>query len=231
MAHDSPFSLPLFGLLACLVALWVVAAPVHAADLIYTYTDDEGVPHFTDQWQLIPAKYRSRIQQLDPYTGKPLKPESGNAVQAPAQNPPQRSVVRKEQGSPSLEEQPFYTAWIEQFSKLSIPVPSRLQLGIGLMSIVLVFGAIKITRISMNPFLKLALKGAIMAILIGGGYIFYVASLSERISKATQDPLPQRITGKEIIDATVGKALRTRDLVNQSIREKEKALNKTEPGP
>jgi len=242
--------------LVCLLALWA-ATPALAAD-IYKYVDDEDVPHYTDQWQMIPEKYRSRVQVLDPSTGKIFRPESVKAAPQPPQRSSQPPVAHKDQPpSAAPADSPFYAAWLETFSKLSIPLPSQIQLGVGLMSAALIFGAIKIIRASPNPLVKLMLKGVIMLVLVGGAYTLFLAAMNARISNATRDPGPQEMSGTEMIqkiqattekakatikentraplekvkDATVGEAVRTRDLANQSNLEKEKILNKVESGP
>ena len=242
--------------LVCLLALWAVA-PVLAAD-IYKYVDDEDVPHYTDQWQMIPEKYRSRVQALDPSTGKIFKPESVKAAPQPPRSSSQPPIAHKDQApSTAPAAPPFYAAWLETFAKLSIPLPSQIQLGVGLMSAVLIFGAIKIIRVSPNPLVKLMLKGVIMLVLVGGAYTLFLAATSARISNATREPAPSSISGQELIqniqgtaertkktikekataplekvqDATVGGAIRARNSMNQSNREKEKILNKIESGP
>ena len=124
-------------------------------------------------------------------------------------------------------------------------------------SVVLAWGAFRILRMSANPIAKLVLKGMLMACLLGGAYVLYVASLKERLSNATENPAPQRITGQEIIqtlqgatqkaveiikekagaplekikDATTGEAVRARDLMNESNRETEQTLKKIESDP
>lgn len=258
MPDAPPTARHILRLTAVIAALLAVATPVFSASDIYKYVDDEGVPHYTDQWQLIPEKHRSSVQALDPATGKIFKPESVKAPPPAGKSFSLPSTAHKDQTAPApLTEPPFYAAWIEQFSRLSIPLPSRLQLGAGLMGVVVIWGAFKILRVSPNPLVKLMLKGMITIVLVGSAYALYMASLSDRISNATKASPPQNISGQDLLqnihgatdkvretikekataplekvkDATVGEAIRARDSMNQSNREKEKIINKVESGP
>ena len=258
MPDAPPTARHILQLTAVIAAFLAVATPAFPANDIYKYVDDDGVPHYTDQWQLIPEKHRSSVQALDPTTGKIFKPEPVKAAPPPPQSSSQPSTVPKDQAAPSAPaESPFYAAWIEKFSQLSFPLPSRFQLGVGLMSAVLVWGAFKIIRVSDNLLIKLMLKGVIMIIVIGSVYSLYISSLNQRISEATRDTTPRSTSGKEVIqtiqgttekakqsvlekvkaplekvkDATVGGAIGARDSMNQSNIEKENALQKIESGP
>lgn len=244
--------------IAVIAAFLAVATPAFPANDIYKYVDDEGTPHYTDQWQMIPEKYRSGIQALDPETGEIFRPESRKALPPARKNSALPSPAYKDQAvPPPPAEPPFYAAWLEQFSKLSIPLPSQLQLGVGLMGAVVIWGAFKIMRVSLNPFVKLMLKGMITIVLVGSAYALYMASLSDRISNATKASPPQNISGQDLLqniqgatdkvretikekataplekvkDATVGGATRARDSMNQSNIEKETVLQKIESGP
>jgi hypothetical protein len=245
-------------LIAVFAALLAVAAPAFPANDIYKYVDDEGVPHYTDQWQLIPERYRGGIQALDPATGKIFKPEPVKAISPPPSSSPQPSLTRKDSAiSTAPADPPFYAAWLEQFSKLSIPLPSQIQLGVGLMGMALAWGALKVLRMSGNPLIKLMLKGVITIVLVGSAYALYMTSLSDRISNATKASSPQNISGQDLLkniqgtterareaikekttaplekikDATVGGAIQARDSMNQSNIEKENVLRKIESGP
>lgn len=258
MSDAPPTTLHVLRLIALIVALLAVATPAFAANDIYKYVDDEGIPHYTDQWQLIPEKYRGGIQALDPETGEIFRPESKKALPPARKNSASPSTAHKDQAAPTPSAAPpFYAAWIEQFSRLSISVPSQFQLGIGLMSAMLVWGALKVMRLSGNPLVKLMLKGVITIVLVGSAYSLYMTSLNDRISNAAKASTPQSISGKDVLqniqgttekakkaiaekvaaplekikDATAGDAIRTRDTVNQSYRDQEKTLNKIESGP
>ena len=258
MPDAPPAALHVLRPIALIVALLAVVTPAFPANDIYKYVDDEDVPHYTDQWQMIPEKYRSSVQALDPATGKIFKPESGKTIPPAPQSSPQAPSTRIDPtSSPAPPEPPFYAAWIEHFSKLSIPLPSRFQLGVWLMSAVLIWGAFQIIRVSDNPLIKLMLKGAIMVIIIGSVYSVYLSNLNQRVSEATRDTTPRSTSGKEVIqtiqgttekakqsivekvtsplkkvkDATVGGAIGARDSMNQSNIEKENVLQKIESGP
>ena len=256
---DTPsVALHILRSIAVIVAFLSVATPAFPSNDIYKYVDDEGTPHYTDQWQMIPEKYRDGVQALDPATGEIFKPESRKALPPAQKGPALPSTVYKDRTAPSPPaETPFYAAWIEQFSRLSIPLPSRLQLAAGLMGAVIIWGAFKILRVSPNPLVKLMLKGVIMIILVGTAYTLVISNLNQRVSDVTNDPPPQNFSGKELIqnlrgateragdaikekttaplgkvkDATVGGAIQARDSLNQSNREKENALQKIESGP
>jgi hypothetical protein len=231
-------------------ALLAVAAPAFPANDIYKYVDDEGNPHYTDQWQLIPEKYRDGVQALDPETGKIFKPESRKAAPPPppsAFQPPVALTVSPPPTAPAAS--PFYAIWLEKFSAS--------QLGAGLLGVALIWGALKVIRMSGNPLIKLMLKGVITVVLMGGAYALYMTSLSDRFSSATKASPPQEKPEKDLIhniqgatekvkaaikeqaaaplekvkDATVGGAIQARDSMNQSNIEKETVLNTIESGP
>ena len=76
----------------CLVwvaACLVLAGPAHAADVIYKYVDEQGIPHYTDRRDLIPEKFRGKVQVIDsaksPVTVVPTPP---SAPPAPGEQPP-----------------------------------------------------------------------------------------------------------------------------------------------
>lgn len=258
MPDAPPTARHILRLIAVIAALLAVATPAFPATDIYKYVDDEGIPHYTDQWQLIPEKHRSSVQALDPATGEIFRPESKKALPPAQKSSSLPSTARKDQAAPAPPaEPPFFTTWIEQFSRLSIPLPSRLQLGAGLMGAVVIWGAFKIIRVSPNPLVKLMLKGVIMVILVGTAYTLFISNLNQRVSEVTKDPTPQSFSGKELIqnlhgaterareaikekttaplekvkNATVGGAIQVRDSMNQSNIEKENALQKIESGP
>jgi len=76
----------------CLVwvtACVVLAGPAHSADVIYKYVDEQGLPHYTDRRDLIPEKFRGKVQVIDsaksPVTVVPTPP---SAPPAPGEQPP-----------------------------------------------------------------------------------------------------------------------------------------------
>ena len=239
--------------LLCLVAELVLSAPALPSDVIYKYIDDDGTINFTEKWHLIPDKYHSRVQTIDPVTGQPFKPPPITTAPVPSRSAPPQAPISSPTGA---DAPPFYAAWLEQFARLSIPVPSSFKLGVGLTSLVLIVGAFKVMRLSSNLMLKLMLKGMVVLILAGSAYAMYVSGLNERISEATHDPANPTITGKELIkegqgkvdqarkalgkaatpieklkDATVGEVSRTVDRANQANQDKVKALEKIEAAP
>lgn len=236
--------------IALTVALLSVATPALPANDIYKYVDDEGVQHFTDQWQLVPEQYRSRIQEIDPSTGKPFKPGSARPAPAPSQGAPAPISARKEPPPPPpQQEPPVYAAWLEKFSAS--------QLATALLGVAIIWGAMQVIRMSGSPLVKLMLKGVITVVLMGGAYALYMTSLNDRISSATNTSSPPRISEKDLLhnikgatekvgaalkegataplekvkDATVGGAIQARDSMNQSNIEKETVLNTIESGP
>jgi len=245
-----PSTLHILRSIALITALLAVATPAFPANDIYKYVDDEGVSHYTDQWQLIPEKYRGRIQALDPATGEIFRPESRKAASPPPQSAFQPPVAHKDQAPPTAPaDSPFYAAWLEKFSTS--------QLGAGLLGVAIIWGAFKIMRGSQNPLITVMLKGVITIVLAGGAYALYMASLSDRISSATKASSPHNISEKDLLpniqgatekvraaikekttaplekikDATVGGAIQARDGMNQSTIEKEKVLKTIESGP
>ncbi|MBM4121150.1 MAG: DUF4124 domain-containing protein [Nitrospira sp.] len=76
--------------------LWLVVSPASSADVIYKYIDDNGVPSYTEVWDLIPERHRARAQALDPKTLEPVRtapaavtPQATtNAVQTAPPAPP-----------------------------------------------------------------------------------------------------------------------------------------------
>jgi hypothetical protein len=245
-----PAALHVLRSIALITAFLAVATPAFPANDIYKYVDDEGVAHYTDQWQLIPERYRGRIQALDPATGEIFRPESRKTAPPPPQSAFQPPVTHNDQAPQTAPaDPPFYVAWLEKFSTS--------HLGAGLLGVAIIWGAFKIMRGSQNPLLTVMLKGVITIVLAGGAYALYVASLSDRISSATKTSPPEKISDKDLLkniqgttekvraaikekataplekvkNATVGGAIQARDSLNQSNIEKEKALKRIESGP
>ena len=236
--------------IALIAAILAVATPAFPANDIYKYVDDEGVPHYTDQWQLIPEKYRGGIQALDPATGEIFRPESRKAAPPPPPSSIQPPVAHNDPApSRTPADLPFYAAWLEKFSTS--------QLGTGLLGVAIIWGTFKILRGNQNPLIALMLRGVITLVLAGGAYALYMASLSDRISSATNPSSPPNTSEKNLLphiqgatekvraaikekaaaplekvkNATVGGAIQARDVMNQSTIEKEKALKTIESGP
>ena len=65
--------------------LLTVTAPAFAGNQIYRYADDSGTLNFTNEWNLIPEKYRNEAV--------PLEPEASPPVLSPAPQPVLRVVT------------------------------------------------------------------------------------------------------------------------------------------
>jgi len=156
--------------LVWLVVLCFAAIPAVSAEAAHTYryVDDEGVTNYTDQWHMIPERYRGRSQTLDSTTGKAFKADPRNVPQG--SSPPSTAS----QATPASMALPFYVGWRDTLSRMSIPLPSRSQWIIELTVALLVCGAILLLRRSTSALVRLLLKGVILAALIGGAYLIYL---------------------------------------------------------
>ncbi len=245
MSGDRDGIPPSFCLLMCLLAFWLLAPPTVSAEPIYKYVDDAGTVHFTDWRGSIPEKYQSRVETVDPRILNP-------AVSAPVASIPDGAttspVLEADHDSQVSQQGPSPLAsWLDRFSALTIPVPSRFQLSVGGTSVVLIIGAIMIMRVSRNPLAKFMLKAAIALIIVGTFYITYFSSLNERISQVTGAPAQRTITGEDVntiftqtvgrlkqtleqtTEMTIGEAQRSVEKVNQANRELEERLRELEP--
>ncbi len=194
MACDATRTFPA-GLLGFLLA-GALASVAISQEVIYKYVDEKGTVNFTEQWQLIPEKYHDRVQLIDPATGQQVKPRPLTTVPAPGRKaPPQAPAAPR----PAPESLPFYAAWLEQFANLTMSAPSPYQLGVGLLALTVIIGAITIMRLSPNPLIALLLRAVIVLVLAGSVYAMYFANLNERISEVTHEPVESTVTGKEMI--------------------------------
>ena len=157
-------------LLVWLVVLCFAAIPAVSAEAAHTYryVDDEGLTNYTDQWHMIPERYRGRTQILDSTTGNVFKADPRDVPQGSS---PQSTAS---QVTPVSTAPPFYAGWLDTLSKISIPLPSRSQWIVELAAALLVCGAILLLRRSTSALVRLLLKGVIMAVLIGGAYVIYL---------------------------------------------------------
>src|SRR5688572_18839119 len=83
--------------LAVFLSLAVLAIPASlsiAATPIYTYLDDVGVQHFTNQLDSVPEKYRSQMMQSE--VGAVPDPPVASVVPALAGQPPPPPAVSAE---------------------------------------------------------------------------------------------------------------------------------------
>jgi hypothetical protein len=127
----------------------------------YRYVDDEGVTNYTDQWHMIPERYRGRTQTLNSTPGNVFKADPRNVPQG--FSPPSTAS----QATPASTAPPFYAGWRDTF-------PSQPQWIVELAAALLICGAILLLRRSTRPLVRLLLKGLIMAVLIGGAYLIYL---------------------------------------------------------
>ncbi len=113
-------------LVGWILATWIVAASTNAADVMYKYVEENGTPVYTDQWQLIPEKYRSQVQTFDP------SKTPGTINQAPS--------PRLQSPKPAPSEQPAQEP--QKFPQLDVSwlkaLPSQLAVGLGLVALVLI---------------------------------------------------------------------------------------------
>ncbi len=101
-------------------------------------------------------------------------------------------------------------------ASLRIPLPSQLQLGVGLLTVVLVIGAIAILRYCSNPLVKIALKGFIVLILVGSAYILYFSSLNDRLSAITGKRSHSTISGQDIMTGIRDRVTEATDALQQT---------------
>lgn len=245
-----------FLLLLAILTPTLPPLPVLSADFIYKYVDDAGTVNFTDHWQSIPESYRGRAQAIDPTTGKPATApprtgQTGDPAPPPDRLPEAAKGAGQSRAAPSL-----LAGWLNTFSSLSIPLPSRYQFGVGLTTLVLLWGAFKIMRLISNPVLKMLLKASMVFLLAGSVYAMFLSGLNERIAEETGEPDRQTLTGQDLMDnagelkgrvteavekaeapikkledATVGETTRTVNKANQATGQEEKVLQQIESSP
>lgn len=250
-------SLPssLFPRILLLTGIVALAWPALAADVIYKYIDDDGVPNFTEQWQLIPERYHGRVLALDPVTLQPVKT-------SPAAGAPPIPTAPAPAATPAAQpvQTPAASSWLDRFSRVTITLPSQYQMSVGLMTAILVAGVIVAMRFSSNPFFKVLGKLAIMLMIGGAVYAIYFSGVNERVSEITREPTQRTTSGKEILGgvqgtatqvknvlgktmdpvkgmidktkaATIGEASQTVTQANQSNQELERRLGEIDPAP
>lgn len=205
-----------------------VAAP--AADATYRYADKHGTIHFTDDAGSIPSAYRSRATTIEP---------------VPTAAPPSAPVT----ASTEPPTKGWWTSRWPALASLSVPLPSRYQLGVGLAGIALIAAALIAMRASGSRLVKLGLKLAITAIAVGSFYAMYLSDLNDRISAATHDDAHPATTGAALVeggrgvvekttetinrtaDATIGRARRAAGAADQANQRLEHAVDAIEGGP
>jgi hypothetical protein len=119
-------------------------------------------------------------------------------------------------------------AWLDRFSKLTFPLPSQFQLGVGLTTLVLIIGAVIIMRVTQNPVFKLLLKASILLVIGGAVYALYLSGLNERVSQATHEQTGRTTSGKEILGEVKGKAGQVKQFLDKTALDPVKgAIEKT----
>ena len=227
-----------------LVNLFVFSTSIGADSLIFKYEDDSGTITFTEQWYSIPIKYRERVVTLNAATLKPV--EGGYSIYPPHASQPVTGEVAKD------------SSWRDSLNGLFIPLPSEFQLGIGLTSSLLIVGTLMVRRYTSNPFIRVVLKFAVVAVLGGTGYLLYFSILNAEVSilngesrrptitvdslmqtlKNLYAPISQDIDNSVVHpiesvieqskEATVGKASRTVNQTNAATTQMEDTLKETE---
>jgi uncharacterized membrane protein len=234
-----------------LLCAWLAVPPAFSADVVYKYIDDNGIPSYTEVWDLIPERYRSRAQALDPKTLLPVQT-------APAAPMPQTMTNAMQSPPPTLPVQPAQPApqaaapsWLDRFAKMTFTLPSQYQMSVGLMTVILIGGVIFVMRFSSNPLVKVLGKLAIVLMVGGSIYAVYFSGLNDKISEVTKQPAQRTTSGKEIMGgvqgtaasalgkvtnvidktkaATIGEVNQTVSQANQSNRELDKRLGEIDP--
>lgn len=242
--------------LPIILALALPAPQAFSADAIYQYVDDKGTVNFTDQWESIPEQYRGRVRVIDPATGKAVKPLPRTGQAGNPAPPPDMPSEAAGPGGQSRSAPSRLAGWSDTVSALSIPLPSRYQFGVGLTTLVLLWGAFKTMRLISNPVLKMLLKASMVFLLAGSVYAMYFSGLNERIAEETGEPGHQRLSGQDLMkgarglegpvknaveqaaapikkleDATVGETTRAVNKANQATRQEENVLQQIESAP
>lgn len=193
------------------LAVLAMDSPALSANVVYKYVDKQGVTNFTEDLQQVPSAYLDRVQALDPITLQAAKTAPATPDRRPSPSEPVANSALVGQGDRSP--QSATASWFNRFADLTIPLPSRYQLGVGLTTLVFIIGFLMVIRTSQNPAVKFLLKTSIMLMIGGAVYAIYLSSLNERISQATQQPAQRTMTGKELL----GNLQRTADQVQQVI--------------
>jgi hypothetical protein len=150
------------------------------------------------------------------------------------------------------------SAGTERLTFKTVALPSEFQLGIGLTSSLLIVGTLMVRRYTSNPFIRVVLKFAVVAVLGGTGYLLYFSILNAEVSilngesrrptitvdslmqtlKNLYAPISQDIDNsvvhpiesviEQYKEATVGKASRTVNQTNAATTQMEDTLKETE---
>jgi hypothetical protein len=178
---------------------------------IYKYIDDKGVPTFTEQWDGIPERYRSRVESLDPSTMQPFR--AGEVVSAG------RSAVGSAAASPTQtipSEPSALSGALDRAGGFRIPLPSRYQFGIGLTTLLLTVMIWMMMRFNGNVLIKFALKIVMILLVTGGMYAMYFSGLNERVAQATGQAAQPSVSGKELLDGVKGTTANLTDTLQKT---------------
>ncbi len=186
----------LFLLLAWVSTIGLFSLPVLAAEPIYQYVDDGGTVNYTNRLESVPKHYRSRVQEVD--RAKPTPAASGPV--APQSDPPAATTIVSDMSDRRIyrDEPPAAASWFDGLPTVTMPLPSRFHLAVGLSSGVLIIGAVLAHGISRNPLVRLMLKLAITLTVVGTFYAMYFSGLNERITELTRGPMLGPSTGTEL---------------------------------
>ncbi len=202
-----------------LLTLLSLAPSAWSGEVIYRYTDDQGVVNFTGQRDAIPLKYQDQAQALDAVTFQPV-PDAAAPPPAPTappepefQTPAGLSSLARPAGQATppvapqpIQPEPAGPSWLDRFAGATIPLPSQFQLGVGLTALVLIVCAVMVSRMMQNLVLKLLLRTSIMLLLGGAVYLVYFSGMNERMAETTRQPGQRTTTGKELLSDMQGKA-------------------------
>ena len=212
-----------------LVNFFAFPTSIRADSPIFKYEDDSGIITFTEQWDSIPSRYRERVVTLNAATLKPVE----SVYSAHMLHGSQPIAGEKSKDS-------AWDSWRDRLDGLSLPLPSQFQLGIGLISGLLIVGTLMVRRYTSNPFMRALLKFVVVAVLGGTGYLLYFSNLNAEVSTLRNLPAPlshdidnsvlhpiQSVI-EQFKDATVGKASRTVNQSNAVTTQMESTLKATE---
>ena len=209
--HRNRLAASLAFLSLLIVGISVSCPSAWASGPIYKYIDDKGIPTFTEQWDGIPERYRSRVEALDPSTMQPFK--AGDVVSAGSSTA--RSVTAsRAQSVPS--EPSALSSVLDRAGGFRIPLPSRYQFGIALTTLLLTVMIWMMMRFNSNVLVKFALKLVMILLATGGMYAMYFSGLNERVAKATGQAAQPSVSGKELFDGVKGTTANLTDTLQKT---------------
>ena len=162
---------------------------IRADTPIFKYEDDSGTVTFTEQWDSIPQKYRGQVVTLNGLTLKPIQTVSS----PPAAQALQPIVVKQSHDS-------VLDSWRDWLYGLSLSLPSQFQLGLGLISGVVIAGVLIVRRYMSNPFMKVFLKFVIVILLGGTAYVFYFLDLNADHSTSAREAVQPAATVDGLVE-------------------------------